>query len=69
MSKCKGYIVAEELRGIAKEVTLSCECYMCARCVSCSNNVPVLNYGEGMSNDFVDKVNQFVIDDKERRRG
>jgi hypothetical protein len=66
---CKDFLVAEELRGIASEIVLSCECYICARCTTCANRVPVLSSGAGLTQDFCDRVNEFVRSDKERVKG
>lgn len=60
---CKDYVVAEELKSIAEEVVLNCECYMCARCVTCATHVPTLSYGAGMSDSIVERVNTFVIEE------
>lgn len=66
---CKDFLVAEDLRSIADEIVLSCECYICARCLTCANRVPVLNSGAGLVEDFVQRVNDFVLSDKERIKG
>ena len=66
---CKDFLIAEELRSIATEIELSCECYICAKCLTCADRVPVLSSGAGVTRDFVQRVNDFVLSDKERIKG
>lgn len=66
---CTEFALAVELNELVKEMTISCECYVCDRCMTCSKRVPVLSYGNGLAEDFAEKVNAFVLSDKERIRG
>lgn len=67
---CREYAVAVELKGVDEDVlTLVNECHTCIKCLTCGRRIPILSYGNGIAEDFAERVNLFVLSDKERVRG